>query len=400
MIFKSFAQAATQLLLAMGGNCRGGRRGIEIVRQFTPNWFAATMGTGILSLDLNLLPGAGSVVHHVAMAIWLLNIGLFTVFTALYAARWVLYPREAARIFGHSVMSMFFGTIPMGLATIINGFIAFGLKVMGPDAVMIATTLWWFDAALSVVIGLGVPFLMVVRQDHVMEKMTAVWLLPVVAAEVAAASGAQIIPHLANPHLALMMDMLCYALWAYSVPIALSIVVILLQRLVLHRLPHKDLAPSSWLTLGPIGTGALGLLLLGADAHTAFAPLGLAGLDMAARGIGLVGGAMLWGYGVWWLGFAVFATLSYLRAGMPFNLGWWGFTFPLGVYTAATYALAAQTDLAIFHIAAAVMTLCLATFWVIVATRTVQGAFSRTLFVAPCLLRGAIPEDALAADMV
>lgn len=25
----------------------------EIVRQFTPNWFAATMGTGILALALN-----------------------------------------------------------------------------------------------------------------------------------------------------------------------------------------------------------------------------------------------------------------------------------------------------------------------------------------------------------
>ena len=30
----------------------------EVVRQFTPNWFAATMGTGVLALALALLPGA------------------------------------------------------------------------------------------------------------------------------------------------------------------------------------------------------------------------------------------------------------------------------------------------------------------------------------------------------
>ncbi len=30
---------------------------LEAVRQFTPNWFAVTMGTGILSLALAQLPG-------------------------------------------------------------------------------------------------------------------------------------------------------------------------------------------------------------------------------------------------------------------------------------------------------------------------------------------------------
>ncbi|MBS3023086.1 TDT family transporter [Acidiphilium multivorum] len=369
---------------------------LAIVRQFTPNWFAATMGTGILALDLNQLPG----LHRPAMALWLLNIALFALFTLLYAARWLLYPREAARIFGHSVMSMFLGTIPMGLATIINGFIAFGLAPLGPEAVGIATALWWADVALSLVIGIGVPFLMVIRQDHAIERMTAVWLLPVVAAEVAAASGAQIVPHLGNPHLALLVDILSYALWAYSVPVALGIVAVLLLRLVLHRLPHRDMAPSSWLTLGPIGTGALGLLLLGADAQGALAPLGLPGLADAARGIGLIGGVILWGYGVWWLAFAVLATLRYLRGGIPFNLGWWGFTFPLGVYAATTFTLAGQTHLALFHIAAVAMTASLAALWVIVAAMTLRGAASRALFAAPCLLRGAIPEDALTADMV
>lgn len=379
-----------------------------IVRQFTPNWFAATMGTGMLALDLNQLPGGGAFAHQVATGLWVLNIGLFTLFAGLYALHWVLFPHEAKRVFGHSVMSMFFGTIPMGLSTIINGFMAFGLPIMGQVAVPIATSLWWVDVVLSVIIGIGVPFLMMTRQDHVMEKMTAVWLLPVSAAEVAAASGAQIIPHLANPQSAMHMEIISYALWAFSVPVALSIVVILLLRLVLHRLPSSDLAPSSWLVLGPISTGALGLLLLGADAHRALAPLHIAGLGAVAHGVGLLGGVILWGYGVWWLAFAVLATLCYVRGGstcsvgggMAFNLGWWGFTFPLGVYTAATYALAAQTNFEFFRTAAIIMTLSLATFWAIVAARTVRGAFNQSLFVSPCLLHGAIPNDALLADEV
>mgnify|MGYP000208003228 CR=1 FL=1 len=93
----------------------------EVIRQFTPNWFAATMGTGVLALALAQLPVHIPGVHAFAEGLWLFNIGLFILFSVLYGARWVLYFDEARRIFGHSTVSMFFGTIPMGLATIIVG---------------------------------------------------------------------------------------------------------------------------------------------------------------------------------------------------------------------------------------------------------------------------------------
>src|SRR5471032_3446007 len=63
----------------------------EVIRQFTPNWFAATMGTGVLALALAQLPVNVPGLHAVAEALWLFNIFLFAVFTGLYAARWVLF---------------------------------------------------------------------------------------------------------------------------------------------------------------------------------------------------------------------------------------------------------------------------------------------------------------------
>lgn len=54
-----------------------------------------------------------------------------------------------------------------------------------------------------------------------------------------------------------------YVLWAYSVPVAFCILAILILRMALHKLPHESMAASSWLALGPIGTGALGTLVLG-----------------------------------------------------------------------------------------------------------------------------------------
>jgi C4-dicarboxylate transporter/malic acid transport protein len=358
---------------------------LEIVRNFTPNWFTVTMGTGALALTLNQFPLAIPGLRGVAEALWLANIALFALFSLLYGARWVLFPRGAALIFRHPVMSMFFGAIPMGLATIVNGFLAFGPDFLGTgSAVSVARALWQADAAMSVVCGLAIPYFMFTRQEHSLEKLTAVWLLPIVASEVAAASGGLLAPHLAAPE-AFLILILSYVLWACSVPLAMSVLVLLFLRLALHKLPERDMGVSAWLALGPIGTGALGLVVLGCAAPAIFAANGLASMGEVAFGLGAIGGLILWGYGVWWLSLAVLKTVRYLREGLPFNLGWWGFTFPLAVYTLATFALARVTGLGLFSFAGGGLAVCLAIFWVIVASRTVQEAWSTTLFVAPCL---------------
>ncbi|POF41978.1 C4-dicarboxylate ABC transporter [Pseudomonas laurylsulfativorans] len=357
----------------------------EVIRQFTPNWFAATMGTGVLALALAQLPVAVPALHAFAEALWLFNIALFLLFTALYTARWVLFFDEARRIFGHSTVSMFFGTIPMGLATIINGFLVFGLPRWGEGVIHVAEVLWWLDVAMSLACGVLIPYMMFTRQEHSIDQMTAVWLLPVVAAEVAAASGGLLAPHLVDAHSQLVVLVTSYVLWAFSLPVAFSILTILLLRMALHKLPHENMAASSWLALGPIGTGALGMLVLGGDAPLIFAANGLPGVGEIAAGLGLVAGITLWGFGLWWMLMALLITGRYLRAGIPFNLGWWGFTFPLGVYSLATLKLASTLSLTFFSVFGCVLVALLAMMWLIVGKRTVLGAWRGELFVSPCI---------------
>jgi tellurite resistance protein TehA-like permease len=165
------------------------------------------------------------------------------------------------------------------------------------------------------------------------------------------------------------------------VPLALSVLVILFLRLALHKLPHRDMAASGWLALGPLGTGALALLLLG---HAAAGVLP-AGEAQVAQGLGVIGGLMLWAYGGWWLVIAMAMTLSYLPRGLPFNLGWWGFIFPLGVFAAASFALGAQTGVALFGQLAMALTMLVGGLWLVVSLRTLAGAASGALFHAPCL---------------
>lgn len=377
----------------------------EVIRSFAPNWFTATMGTGILALALNQFPLAIPGLKGLAQALWFANIGLFLLCTLMYAARWLFFFDGAKRIFDHNVMCMFFGAIPMGLATIINGFLAFGIAHWGEDAVRLAASLWWLDAAMALACAWLVPYLMFTRQDHSLQSMTAVWLLPIVAAEVTAASGGLLIGHLESGAEATRILFVSYALWGTSVLPALGILVILFLRMVLHKLPKRDMAVSSWLSLGPIGTGALGLLLLGEQAQRILAVGPMAGLGAAAHGAGIVGATILWGYGLWWLVLAILVTLRYLRDGLPFNMGWWAFTFPIGVYSVATLTLARVTGVAIFETAGAVFVVMLAVFWIIVTGRTLRGLYHGELFVAPCLSDGTglllpVPEAADASSVI
>ncbi len=356
----------------------------KVVRHFTPNWFAVTMGTGILSVALAQFPAVPAL-FQIGQALWLLNIAFFAACSVLYATRWVLYPAESARIFRHPVASMFFGCIPMGLATIINGFLIYG-RLHAPDAaVEIAMLLWWLDVALSIACGLAIPFVMFTRQSHGLESMTGVWLLPIVACEVACVSGALLIPHLADSNAQISVLIVSVILWGCSVPLAMGILAILFMRLVLHKLPPVGMAATSWLALGPIGTGALGLFVISQNAPTVLVAHGLGAVADGVAGASLLAGMLLWGYGMWWLAMAVMITLRYLREGIPFNMGWWGFTFPLGVYAIATARLSDILHFAPIADLAAVLVAALAFIWLLVATLTVRGICDRSAFVAPCL---------------
>ncbi|MBB6096751.1 C4-dicarboxylate transporter/malic acid transport protein [Deinobacterium chartae] len=342
----------------------------EIVRGFAPNWFAATMGTGICALMLPRLPFPQAAL--LGEGLWWLNIVLFALFALLSLARALLYPADARATLRHPVQSMFLGAVPMGLATVINGLIVFGEPRWGAAAVLLARDLWLLDALLAAAVGLLLPYWMFTRQDHALERMSAVWLLPVVASEVAAASAGLIAPHL-SVQAALLLVVAGYVLFALSVPLALLIIGILFLRLAQHRFPPAELGISMFLPVGPLATGALSLLQLADAAPAALAAQGLTPLGPAFAGLGLLGGLILWGFGGWWLALAALSTLRFLRRGLPFNLGWWGLTFPLGVFTAATFALGQASRLEFFAWAGNVLTVTLLALWTVVATLTVRG---------------------------
>lgn len=354
------------------------------VRHFTPNWFAMTMGTGVLALVIAHLPWALPGQMILAEVLWLFGVALFALFALLFLTRVLLHRDTLWPMLLHPVQSMFLGAIPMGLAVLISGLVQFGPARWGDGVYALAHALWWLDAAMALGSALLVPYLMFTRQSHALEKMTAVWLLPIVAPEVAAGAAGALAPHL-DPTAARLVLVVGFILWGMSLALAFSLITLVLLRLALHKLPDTDFAATSWLPLGPLATGCLGLLTMGQAAPAAFTGTPLAAAAELAHGIGLVGGLALWGAGLWWLVIATLFTRHYIRDNMAFNLGWWGFTFPLGVFALATLELLRLTELSFFALVGLVLSVQLAAIWLLVLQRTLRGVWHGELFQAPCL---------------
>jgi tellurite resistance protein TehA-like permease len=294
----------------------------DVIRQFTPNWFTMTMGTGVVALILPEFPFASDFLWQQLFC------GSLTRYCLLYLSYCMFYAgssilKKRSR-FSHPAMALFLGAIPMGLATILNGFLKYGIAIYGDVAFQIAQLLWYVDVVLAVGIGVLVPFCMFHKQDHQLHTMTAMWLLPIVACEVAATSGGLLLAHMHASQQAVAILFASYMLWGMSVLPAFGILTILMLRLAVHQLPSKELAITSWLALGPIGTGALALLVLGAQAPQVLALIQLENLGVFFQNAGIVASFILLGFGVWWVAIAVLTTLKHAATELPFNLGWWG----------------------------------------------------------------------------
>ncbi|KAF4965866.1 hypothetical protein FSARC_6386 [Fusarium sarcochroum] len=345
-------------------NRRGWRR---IVLNFTPAWFTATMGTGITSVLLHNLPYHGRWLFYVSTIIFCLNIVLFTLFSLISIA-------------------VFLGTIPVGLATIINMIVFVCVPAWGDKAANFAWALWWIDVVMAFACNLYIPHCIMRCEGITLDQVNPSWLLPVIADIVASGSGAIVANVLPNDQHAIWTVITSYVLWGTSVPTAIVILAMYYNRLMIHDVLPGQVAVASFIAIGPLGQGAAAIQLLGQVALKVFArndfiPMApIAGQFFYLSGI--LTALIMWGFALVWLFFAL-CTLA--RRTIPFNLTWWAFTFPLGVFTVATTTLAQELPSRFFKVLGTIFSVAETLLWIMVAVGTIKASLSGQLFVPPPL---------------
>ncbi len=355
----------------------------KVVLNFTPSWFSVTMGTGIVSILLHDLPYNGQWLYWISVAIFCLNVFLFVLFVSISLLRYAMFRGLFVCMIKHPVQSLFLGTLPMGMATIVNMVVLVCVPAWGQWAVTLAWTLWWIDVALSVATCFYLPFIIMHVHDSELSKMNAAWLLPIVSTIVAAALGGIVAEVLPDPQHALWTIVTSYILFGTGFPLSMVVLVMYFHRLTIYRLPPREVIVSVFLPLGPLGQGSFAIMQLGKVARTTFATTNTfdPSAGAALYSLGNITALVIWGYGLVWL---FFALASITRSKFPFNMGWWGFTFPLGVYATSTTTLAKVLPSRFFRVLGTMFSLIVVLLWLIVSVKTTSKAIKGEIFFAPC----------------
>ncbi|MGY0234269.1 TDT family transporter [Longispora urticae] len=368
------------------------------MRNFGPNWFASVMGTGIVATSAATLPYAAPALRPAAVAVWFLAALTLTAVTTahLRSRRRATGTRgdrtTKANIAGHSravaspdptadggrpgsdvggpvdhAAAQFYGAPPMALLTVGAGALLLGRDVLGTElAVAVDAVLWTVGTLLGLASAVAVPYRMMSRPGPAPASPT--WLLPVVAPMVSASTGALLVPHLpaGQPRLDLLLA--CYALFGVSLVATLAILPQIWARLVREPLAAAAV-PTLWIVLGPLGQSVTAANLLGDAAHTAVAGPTAHALELS----GLLYGVPVFGFALLWIVLSGLLTARAARAGLPFTMTWWSFTFPVGTCVTAATGLAHRTGSHAFAVLAVALFVLLVAAWATVATRTVHA---------------------------
>lgn len=346
------------------------------------------MGTGIVSTLIYVAPHQFQGQEYIGLAVYLANCLLFLLFTAISVTRYIMFPSVAKRMLLHPTQCMFVGAFPMGFATIVNGTVLMVVPKFGQWAVTLSWTLWWIDVALTVLTVIGIPILMFECHKLTLQSMTATWLLPIVPAVVAAASGGLVATVLSVSQAQITLAV-SYVLWGMGVSLSFLILALYLHRIMVHNLPNPEVIVSAVLPMGPMGQGAYGIVQLGKATKMVMTKSDLTNgveigtvIDACSTLVGLI----IWGFGLWWLCHGISSVIiRATTAKLVFNIGFWGFIFPLGAFTSATMILSTQMSSPFLAILSLVFLVSLILLYLAVTALTLRDIFNSTLFKAPCL---------------
>jgi C4-dicarboxylate transporter/malic acid transport protein len=355
---------------------------------FGPNWFASVMGTGIVANAAILLPVHSSALRLAALCFWVLAAAMLALCLAAGAAHWLRHGEHARGHARDPFMAQFYGAPPMAFLTVGAGTLLVGKNLIGPHAALLGDgVLWSIGTAGGLLSAFFIPYLMFTRQEISQEMTLASWLMPIVPPMVSAATGAALVVHLPAGQDRMAMLYGCYALFGMSLFVTLLVFAALWARLAYHGVGAAATVPTIWIGLGPLGQSITAASLLGAAATHA-----LSTSDAhAERMLALLYGVPTWGFAMLWLAFAAAITLRTARRGLPFTLGWWSFTFPVGTVVTGTAELALYTHLHLLVWASCALYGLLLAGWLAAATRTAHGLIAGTL-LAPALVPVAAPK--------
>ncbi|CAG9956990.1 unnamed protein product [Clonostachys rosea f. rosea IK726] len=150
--------------------------------------------------------------------------------------------------------------------------------------------------------------------------------------------------------------------------IAFMISAAFIYRLMTQKLPRDIQRPGVFISIGPYGFTAAGIVQLGQQANV-IVPPGFLGSEMTVdilKVLSVLVGLWFWGLCIWFFLVSLGSLWKYVRTGssIPFQMTWWSFVFPNTALVTATQTMSNVFDSKGIHICACVLTVVLIIVWV------------------------------------
>lgn len=377
----------------------------RITLHFLPNWFVMTMGTGITAVLFHEMPYSAQWLCIISYIVFGLNVVLFLLFTVISIVRYVRWPSLLFLLLRHPVQSMFLGAFSMGFSTLINMCVLAIAPHTNYHFTLFVWALWWINSAMAVAMCISLPVLQFTRHTESIMNVSGAMFMPVVTTIVAAASGGKVASLLPPNHAKLTIT-ICYIMWGSGFAMAISCMAMFYMRLVLHKVPQAGVLITVFMPVGICGQGSYALLVFSSVLRDLSLKTGqtLVGasevspdearqMALAIYAITIPFCLAMWGFGLVWL----FISLSlladmWLVSPLPFNLGWWGITFPLGTFCTSTAQLANEYNSEAFRVIGTVLSVAEILIWFVLTIITFYRALRGDIFLAPGLEQfGGIP---------
>jgi tellurite resistance protein TehA-like permease len=265
---------------------------------------------------------------------------LFQVARVAYAMLWCLTLARATLYRGRLLQDLASPARAVGFLTVVAATSVVGsLYVVLPTDRVTASVLWLVGAVLWIVLLYTFFAVATVRnpKPNLEDCLDGSWLLTVVATQSVSLLATLVAP-VWGPHQSLAL-FLALALYLLGCALYVPVIVLIGYRLLFRRVTPAALTPSYWITMG-----ALAISTLAGTSLAAAAPQSGV-LREALPGVKILTLA-LWATGTWWVPLLIILTAwRHISGPIPlvYSAEHWSMIFPLGMYAACTFEIAAMT---------------------------------------------------------
>ncbi|KAF1846836.1 uncharacterized protein K460DRAFT_285413 [Cucurbitaria berberidis CBS 394.84] len=347
------------------------------IAHFTWPWFAATMSTGALAVVLGNTPNRFNGLHTIGKIVFIFDLVLFLLFNGIMMTRFILVPHKILASLHHPVEGLFHGTYWVSVALILNCAYIYGNAKTGPWLTKALEVCFWIYCAVALIVGIA-QYSMFFRLERLnVTHAQPAWIFPIYPLLVVGTLACTILP--GQPDDASWKIFVgAVVLQGLAWVVSFLMYGIYMQRLMTSALPSANFRPGMYVSVGPAGYTAAGLISLAKQASTLISPNYWTDTAVPdgeiVRILGIMSGLFLVLFAYWFFFITTIAVLAGVRQ-MSFSLNWWAFIFPNAGLTLATIQAAEVLHSEALNGIASALTMLLVIMWFITAAFCVRAVY-------------------------